>query len=119
MSLVLSILKTQTEKHGLIATIGLEARARRLGRLTASSRSNGDVDFGPSSATLLGRPRDARSDQVICLAARFALFLGNDHRKSRGSPAGLAHKSMQLNPLGNDTCGDRVAIMQGSWTRVQ
>jgi hypothetical protein len=28
------------------------------------------------------------------------------------------HRTMVLNPVGNDTCGDRVAIMQGTWTRV-
>jgi len=27
-------------------------------------------------------------------------------------------KSMQLNPVGTDSCGDRLAILQGTWTRV-
>ena len=27
-------------------------------------------------------------------------------------------QTMQLNPLGRDGCGDRVAVMQGTWTRA-
>ncbi len=27
-------------------------------------------------------------------------------------------QTMQLNPLGRDCCGDRVAVMQGTWTRA-
>jgi hypothetical protein len=27
-------------------------------------------------------------------------------------------QSMRLDPVGQDNCGDRVAIMQGTWTRV-
>jgi hypothetical protein len=27
-------------------------------------------------------------------------------------------QTRQLNPLGRDGCGDRVAVMQGTWTRA-
>jgi hypothetical protein len=65
--------------------------------------ANGDVVIGP---------------EVDTLTRHSGAFCGVDPLHTWTVALSADDKSMQLNPVGTDSCGDRLAILQGTWTRV-
>jgi hypothetical protein len=65
--------------------------------------ANGDVVMGPEV--------DTPTEQA-------GGFCGIDPLHTWSVSPSADDRTIVLNPVGRDTCGDRVAIMQGTWTRV-
>jgi hypothetical protein len=65
--------------------------------------ANGDVVMGPEVDT---PPRQVGA------------FCGIDPLHTWTVSISADDRTMVLNPVGHDTCGDRLAIMQGTWTRA-
>jgi hypothetical protein len=65
--------------------------------------ANGNVVMGP---------------EVVTPTQQSGAFCGVDPLHTWTVVLSADDQSMQLNPVGQDDCGDRVAIMQGTWTRV-
>jgi hypothetical protein len=65
--------------------------------------ANGNVVMGP---------------EVVTPTQQSGAFCGVDPLHTWTVALSTDDQSMQLNPVGTDNCGDRVAIMQGTWTRA-
>jgi hypothetical protein len=65
--------------------------------------ANGNVVMGP---------------EIDTLSRHSGAFCGVDPLHTWTVALSAGDKSMQLNPVGSDSCGDRVAVMQGTWARV-
>jgi hypothetical protein len=65
--------------------------------------ANGNVVMGP---------------EVVTPTQQSGAFCGVDPKHTWTVVLSADDQSMQLDPVGQDNCGDRVAIMQGTWTRV-
>jgi hypothetical protein len=65
--------------------------------------ANGNVVMGP---------------EVVTPSQQSGAFCGVDPLHTWTVALSADDQSMRLDPVGQDNCGDRVAIMQGTWTRV-
>jgi len=72
---------------------------------------NFDVRYLPNGNIVMG-------PEVVTPVQQTGAFCGVDPLHTWTVSLSADDKSMQLNPSGKDTCGDRVAIMQGTWTRA-
>lgn len=72
---------------------------------------NFDVRYLPSGNVVMGPEIDTPSRQS-------GAFCGVDPLHEWQVALSADDQSMTLDPVGHDGCGDRVAIMQGMWTRV-
>jgi hypothetical protein len=72
---------------------------------------NFDVRYLPNGNVVMG-------PEVVTPVQQTGAFCGVDPLHTWTVSLSPDDKSMQLNPSGKDPCGDRVAIMQGTWTRA-
>jgi hypothetical protein len=72
---------------------------------------NFDVRYLPNGNIVMG-------PEVVTPVQQTGAFCGVDPLHTWTVSLSPDDKSMQLNPSGKDSCGDRVAIMQGTWTRA-
>jgi hypothetical protein len=70
-----------------------------------------DVRYLPNGNVVMG-------PEIDTLTRHSGAFCGVDPLHTWTVALSADDKSMQLNPVGTDTCGDRVAILQGTWTRA-
>jgi hypothetical protein len=70
-----------------------------------------DVRYLPNGNVVIG-------PEIDTLTRHSGAFCGVDPLHTWTVALSADDKSMQLNPVGTDTCGDRVAILQGTWTRA-
>jgi hypothetical protein len=70
-----------------------------------------DVRYLPNGNVVMG-------PEIDTLTRHSGAFCGVDPLHTWTVALSADDKSMQLNPLGTDTCGDRLAILQGTWTRA-
>jgi hypothetical protein len=70
-----------------------------------------DVRYLPNGNVVMG-------PEIDTLNRHSGAFCGVDPLHTWTVALSSDDKSMQLNPLGADSCGDRLAILQGTWTRV-
>jgi hypothetical protein len=76
-----------------------------------SARDRWDVRYLPGGNVVMGPEIDTPTEQA-------SGFCGVDTLFTWTVTVAADDQGMQLNPAGHDTCGDRVAILQGTWTRV-
>jgi hypothetical protein len=70
-----------------------------------------DVRYLPNGNVVMG-------PEIDTLTRHSGAFCGVDPLHTWTVALTADDKSMQLNPVGSDNCGDRLAILQGTWTRV-
>jgi hypothetical protein len=70
-----------------------------------------DVRYLPNGNLVMG-------PEVVTPKQQSGAFCGVDPLHTWTVTLSADDQSMQLDPVGTDTCGDRVAILQGAWTRV-
>jgi hypothetical protein len=76
-----------------------------------SARDRWDVRYLPDGDLVMGPEIDTPSEQAGGFCGVDTLFTWTVAVAADG-------QSMRLNPAGRDKCGDRVAILEGTWTRV-
>jgi hypothetical protein len=72
---------------------------------------NFDVRYLPNGNVVMG-------PEVDTLTRHSGAFCGVDPLHTWTVVLTADDKTMQLNPVGADSCGDRLAILQGTWTRA-
>jgi hypothetical protein len=76
-----------------------------------STKDRFQVQYLPNNAVVLG-------PEVVTPAQQSGGFCGVDPPHEWTLALSTDGTSMQLNPVGTDACGDRLAILQGIWTRT-
>jgi hypothetical protein len=66
----------------------------------------------------LGNGNVVMGPEVVTPSQQSGAFCGVDPLHPWTVALSADDQSMRLDPVGQDNCGDRVAIMQGTWTRV-
>jgi hypothetical protein len=77
-----------------------------------SARDRWDVRYLPEGNIVMGPEIDTPAEQA-------GGFCGVDTLFTWTVRAATDDRTMELDPVGHDTCGDRVAVLQGVWTRVK
>jgi hypothetical protein len=72
---------------------------------------NFDVRYLPSGDVVMG-------PEVVTPTQQTGAFCGVDPLHEWKVALSVDDQNMTLDPVGHDGCGDRVAILQGTWTRV-